>query len=56
MRRVARIEQRVQEASKLGFKRIILPRKNLGSFTPPDGVELVGVDSVQEALKEGLGE
>ncbi|MDQ0352392.1 DNA repair protein RadA/Sms [Alkalibacillus filiformis] len=56
VRRVARIEQRVQEAAKLGFKRIILPRKNLGSFTAPDGVELVGVDSVHEALKEGLGE
>ncbi|WP_188208036.1 DNA repair protein RadA [Alkalibacillus aidingensis] len=54
VRRVSRIEQRVQEAHKLGFKRIILPSKNLGGFTPPKGVELVGVDSVQEALKVSL--
>ncbi|MET3684059.1 DNA repair protein RadA/Sms [Alkalibacillus flavidus] len=56
VRRVARIEQRVHEAHKLGFKRIILPSNNLGSFTPPEGVELIGVNSVQEALKEGLGD
>ncbi|TFB14754.1 DNA repair protein RadA [Filobacillus milosensis] len=54
VRRVSRIDQRVQEASKLGFKRIILPRKNLSGFKGPDGVELIGVDSVQEALKAGL--
>ncbi|NIK12907.1 DNA repair protein RadA [Alkalibacillus almallahensis] len=54
VRRVARIEQRVHEAHKLGFKRIILPSNNLGSFTPPEGIELVGVNSVQEALKAGL--
>ncbi|PKR76623.1 DNA repair protein RadA [Halalkalibacillus sediminis] len=54
IRRVARVEQRVQEASKLGFKRIILPRKNLGGFTEPEGVKLVGVDSLQEALKVAL--
>ncbi|SEQ84976.1 DNA repair protein RadA [Piscibacillus halophilus] len=54
VRRVSRIEQRVQEASKLGFKRIILPNKNLNGFQAPSGVELVGVDSVQDALKVGL--
>ncbi|WP_051189147.1 DNA repair protein RadA [Halalkalibacillus halophilus] len=54
VRRVARIEQRVNEAQKLGFKRIILPSNNLGTLKAPDGVELVGVSSVQEALKETL--
>ncbi len=54
VRRVSRIDQRVQEASKLGFKRIILPNKNLNGFTAPNGIELVGVDSVQGALKAGL--
>ncbi|MBE0792309.1 DNA repair protein RadA, partial [Escherichia coli] len=30
IRRVARIEQRVQEAAKLGFKRIFIPKNNEG--------------------------
>ncbi|MFC0525684.1 DNA repair protein RadA [Pontibacillus salicampi] len=55
IRRVARIEQRVQEAAKLGFKRAIIPKKNIGDWNPPDGLEVIGVNSVQEALKATLG-
>jgi DNA repair protein RadA/Sms len=55
VRRVSRIEQRVQEAAKLGFERIILPENNLGGWTPPQGVELIGVSSVSHALKVTLG-
>ncbi|WP_085504852.1 DNA repair protein RadA [Thalassobacillus devorans] len=56
IRRVARIEQRVQEAAKLGFKRVIIPQKNLDGWTPPDNIEVVGVNTVQEALSITLGE
>lgn len=55
IRRVARIEQRVQEAAKLGFKRAIVPKKNLTGWTLPDDIEIIGVNSVQEALRETLG-
>lgn len=55
VRRVSRIEQRVQEAAKLGFERIILPENNLGGWKGPEGIELVGVSSVQEALYHILG-
>ncbi len=55
VRRVSRIEQRVQEAAKLGFERVILPAKNLGGWTGPNGVELVGVATVSEALNATLG-
>lgn len=55
VRRVSRIEQRVQEAAKLGFERVILPSNNLGGWKAPKGVELVGVESVSEALKITLG-
>ncbi|MFD1021177.1 DNA repair protein RadA [Thalassobacillus hwangdonensis] len=55
IRRVARIEQRVQEAAKLGFKRVIIPNKNLDGWTPPSSIEVVGVDTVQDALKVTLG-
>jgi len=55
IRRVSRIEQRIQEAAKLGFERVILPANNLGGWHAPKGIELVGVSSVNEALKAALG-
>ncbi|KAA9018711.1 DNA repair protein RadA [Niallia endozanthoxylica] len=55
VRRVSRIEQRVQEAAKLGFERIILPENNLGGWTGPKGIQLIGVASVSEALQAALG-
>lgn len=54
IRRVSRIEQRVQEAAKLGFKRIICPEKNMDGWKPPKDVTVIGVNTVQEALEEGL--
>ncbi|ASN03706.1 DNA repair protein RadA [Virgibacillus necropolis] len=54
IRRVSRIEQRVQEAAKLGFKRVICPKKNLGGWTPPSSIQVIGVNSVQEALNVGV--
>ncbi|HEX6593762.1 MAG TPA: DNA repair protein RadA [Bacillota bacterium] len=54
VRRVSRIEQRVQEASKLGFNRIICPQKNLDGWTPPKNVEVIGINTVQEALDLGV--
>lgn len=55
IRRVSRIEQRVQEAAKLGFKRVILPERNLGGWTAPKGVDIIGVSTVNEALQFTLG-
>lgn len=55
VRRVSRIEQRVQEAAKLGFERVILPENNLGGWTCPKGIELIGVSNVYQALNEALG-
>lgn len=56
IRRVSRIEQRVQEAAKLGFKRVICSENNLDGWTVPTGIKVEGVKTVQEALKLGLGE
>jgi len=55
VRGVSRIEQRVQEAHKLGFKRVIVPEKNTTGWTPPKGIKLVGVSSVSEALDAVFG-
>ncbi|HWI48655.1 MAG TPA: DNA repair protein RadA [Rummeliibacillus sp.] len=51
VRRVSRIEQRVQEAAKLGFKRAIVPASNLGGWDYPSDIEVLGVDTVNQALK-----
>ncbi|WP_105980626.1 DNA repair protein RadA [Bacillus paralicheniformis] len=55
VRRVSRIEQRVQEAAKLGFKRMIIPSANVEGWTKPKGIEVVGVENVAEALRASLG-
>src|SRR5690625_3058991 len=54
VRRVSRIEQRVQEAEKLGFKRVICSKNNLGGWQVPKNIEVIGVNTVQEALKLGV--
>lgn len=54
LRRVGQLEARLKEASKLGFRRVIVPRSMRREEAPPDGVELVPARSVQEALALGL--
>ena len=51
VRRVSRIEQRVQEAAKLGFKRVIIPSSNIGGWDYPNDIEVLGVDTVNQALQ-----
>jgi len=55
IRRVSRIEQRVQEAAKLGFKRVIIPQNNLSGWHPPTDIEVTGVSNINEALAIILG-
>lgn len=45
VRAVMQASERVREAAKLGFKRVILPRLNVNKLKPEDyaGVELIGV-------------
>ncbi|MFD1672288.1 DNA repair protein RadA [Agrilactobacillus yilanensis] len=52
VRRVNRIEQRVNEAAKLGFKRIFVPNNNLARWDAPKSVEVVGVKTLNETLKK----
>jgi len=49
IRSVSQIEQRVREAEKLGFKKIIIPKNNLSEVKKAK-IELFGVASVKEAL------
>jgi DNA repair protein RadA/Sms len=54
VRGVSRVDQRVNEALKLGFKRVVLPDKSMKQWTPPSGIEIVPVRTVQEALQAML--
>jgi DNA repair protein RadA/Sms len=50
VRGVSMAEQRVAEAAKLGFSTCILPRVSLQSAVNIDGIKLIGVSSVKDAL------
>ncbi len=54
VRTVSRIEQRIMEAQKLGFKRVIVPEHSLKGWEPKVGIKVVGVKSVSEALSAAL--
>ncbi|MBY6276543.1 DNA repair protein RadA [Symbiobacterium thermophilum] len=55
VRAVSRIDQRIREAEKMGFDRMVLPRANLRSLSMKTDVELVGVETVMEGLEAALG-
>jgi len=51
VRGVSQSEVRVKEASRLGFKRSLLPKQNQEKMKGAKGIELIGVSSIQEAMK-----
>jgi len=51
VRGVSQSEVRVKEASRLGFKRSLLPKQNQEKMKGMKGIELIGVKTVQEATK-----
>ena len=56
VRPIARIEQRISEAEKLGFSHIIIPKYNLSSLNRKKfNIELVPVRKVEEALRALFG-
>ena len=53
IRSVGQVDKRISEATKLGFKKIILPNSNVPT-TKTKGVELIPVQTVNEVLKKAL--
>ena len=51
IRSVSNAEQRVTEAIKLGFTRVILPKSSLDVLSIKTDIELVGVSTLEDALK-----
>lgn len=50
VRPISNGQERMLEAVKHGFKRVIMPKANLKGSQIPEGVEVLGVLTVQEAL------
>lgn len=55
IRRVTRIEQRINEASKLGFTKVYVPQNSLQGIAIPDTIQVIGVKTVGEVLKKVFG-
>lgn len=55
VRGVSRVEHRAMEAFNMGFTRVIVPKKSMSGWTPPEGCQRIGVESVEEALEAAMG-
>lgn len=55
IRTIGQIEKRVQEAAKLGFKKIIVPQNNVKGIKANGEIQVVGVDRVEQAMEALLG-
>ena len=51
IRAVSNADQRVAEAARLGFTKILVPHHNLKSLTPRQDIEVIGVRTVREAYE-----
>jgi len=51
VRGISQPEVRVKEASRLGFRRCLLPKQNQEKVKGIRGIELIGVETVQEGMK-----
>jgi DNA repair protein RadA/Sms len=50
VRAISQAELRIREAAKMGFRRCLLPERNLAKVEKVDGIELIGIREVGEAL------
>ena len=54
LRMVSHIERRLNEAVKLGFRRCLMPKPVRRLTNLPDGLEIIGIRSVSDALEVAL--
>ena len=50
VRAVSMAQQRVQEAKKLGYETVIMPRVNLEGMDKIEGIRIIGVGGIGEAI------
>ncbi|MFH0373789.1 DNA repair protein RadA [Streptococcus sp. A22] len=55
IRRVNRIEQRINEAAKLGFTKVYAPKNSLTGIKVPKEITVIGVTTIGEVLQKVFG-
>lgn len=50
VRAIPQCERRIAECERLGFSTVMVPRENLRRVKAPEGVRLLGVDTVMQAI------
>lgn len=55
IRQITRIEQRISEAQKMGFKTILIPKSNMKGVSAFNQIKVVEVSRVEEAFKFVFG-
>lgn len=54
VRSVTAMQQRLTEAARLGFTRCIVPRHSTKQLLVPEGMELIRVRNIREAIEMAL--
>ena len=54
VRAVSYLELRLQELHRLGFRRVLVPAQGTASLLAPEGMQLVRVKSIREAIQTAL--
>ena len=54
LRAVPQLDRRVSEATRLGFKRCLVPKVSAKISPAPKGIELIPVSTLREAIRVGL--
>jgi len=55
IRTIAHCDKRVQESAKLGFKNIVIPNTNAKKMKSTKDITIIGVETIQEAIKHLVG-
>jgi DNA repair protein RadA/Sms len=55
IRRIHQLERRVAEATKLGFRHIVVPSQSLSTRWINEGVKIVEVGTVEQAFRAVMG-
>ena len=55
IRSVNMAQQRVQEAKKLGFETVLMPRVSMKALQKTDGIHIVGLETVWDAVQYLMG-
>ncbi|HWA05597.1 MAG TPA: DNA repair protein RadA [Ignavibacteria bacterium] len=51
IRGISFAERRIQEAIKLGFRKVVLPKGNMKNFKPSKEIEYIPVESIHDAIR-----